>query len=120
MKLSVEFIKANTDCMEYKIDELANGRTLIDHTILTKLGLSPPIILEVIEKIKLGGNLRFHLYADIVNRVLHAFEKQYPENKHPRKTIQGVRDYADDKITIEELKKIRADTDAGNFDCRRH
>ncbi len=44
------------------------------------------------------------LMADVAERVLPVFEKKYPDDKRPREAIQAVRDFADGKITEEELE----------------
>lgn len=49
--------------------------------------------------------------ADIAELVLPIFEERYPDNKAPRKAIEGARLFADGKISKEELKS-RADAAA--------
>jgi len=41
--------------------------------------------------------------ADCAERVLPIYEKEYPNNNAPRKTIQAVRDYANGKINKNQL-----------------
>ena len=41
--------------------------------------------------------------ADCAERVLPIYEKDYPDDDRPRKAIQAARDYANGKITEEEL-----------------
>ena len=48
-----------------------------------------------------------HLAADYAERALPIFEKTYPDDKRPREAIQGVRDYVEGKITLDELKVFR-------------
>ena len=48
------------------------------------------------------GRIR-HLTADYAERVLHLYEKEHPNDKRPRRAIQAVRDFADGKITEEEM-----------------
>ena len=48
------------------------------------------------------GKIR-HLAADCAERVLHIFEIEYPEDKRPREAIQAARDFADGKITKDEM-----------------
>ncbi len=47
------------------------------------------------------------LMADVAESVLPIFEKQCPDDKRPREAIQATRDYADGKITQDELKEKR-------------
>jgi hypothetical protein len=56
--------------------------------------------------------LVFNSVADCAETALHLFEKKYPDDKISREAIQAVRNYADDKITLKELKKYRAAADA--------
>jgi len=49
--------------------------------------------------------------ADVAELVLPIFEERYPDNKAPRKAIEGARLFADGKISKEELKS-RADAAA--------
>ena len=46
--------------------------------------------------------------ADCAERVLPFYEKDYPDDNRPRKAIQAARDYANEKITKEELDAARA------------
>ena len=41
--------------------------------------------------------------ADCAERVLHLFEKQFPEDKRPREAIQAARDFANGKISQDQL-----------------
>jgi len=43
-------------------------------------------------------------YADVVERVLHIFEREYPKDKRPREAIQACRDYANNLIDASKLK----------------
>jgi hypothetical protein len=47
------------------------------------------------------------LSADYAERVLHIYEKEYPDDKRVRECIQATRDYADGKITEEKLKEFK-------------
>ena len=53
-----------------------------------------------------SGKIRY-LAADFAERVLHIFEEKHPNDKRPREAIQGVRDYVEGKITLDELKVFR-------------
>jgi len=86
-----------------KILELADGRQWINHRTLTKLGLKPSEIIWFIEKLEIGGKIRYLLYAGIAERVLHIYEKEYPDDKHPRHTIKDIRDYVAGKISKEKM-----------------
>ena len=45
--------------------------------------------------------------ADCAELVLHVYEKQYPRDNRPRKSIQAARDYANGLISEEELHAAR-------------
>ena len=45
--------------------------------------------------------------ADCAERVLHIYEKKHPDDGRPRKAIQAARDYANGKITKNELAAAR-------------
>ena len=47
--------------------------------------------------------------ADVVESVLFIYEKQYPNDLRVRNCINGIRDYCNDKISEEELNKLRED-----------
>ena len=46
--------------------------------------------------------------ADCAEAVLHLFEKKYPKDDRPRKSIQAARDFANGKISAKELSAARA------------
>ena len=46
--------------------------------------------------------------ADCAERTLPVYEKDYPDDDRPRKAIQAARDYANGKITKDELATARA------------
>ena len=45
----------------------------------------------------------YRLKADVAEAVLYLFEDKYPEDKRPRQAIQAARDFADGKISEEQL-----------------
>jgi len=45
--------------------------------------------------------------ADVAESVLHLFEEEFPNDKRPRKAIEGIRLYHAGKITKYELNKLR-------------
>jgi len=94
-----------------KILELADGRQWINHRTLTKLGLKPSEIIWFIEKLEIGGKIRYLLYADIAESVLHIFENKFPDDKHPRNAIEGIRKFVAGIITEKELEIIAANAD---------
>jgi hypothetical protein len=59
----------------------------------------------------------FHAIADCAETALPFFEKKYCDDKRPREAIQIVRNYADGKINLEELKKYRAAAAAYAYDA---
>jgi len=46
------------------------------------------------------------LLADVTESVLHIWEKEYPDDDRPRKYIEGIRLFYDEKITAERLNKL--------------
>jgi hypothetical protein len=50
----------------------------------------------------------YRISADCAESVLHLFEKEYPNEPAPRNAIQASRDYADGKISKEELRIAEA------------
>jgi len=53
--------------------------------------------------------IKMLISADIVESVLHIFEKQYPNDMRVRNCIQGVRDYCNGKITKAKLNILKFD-----------
>ena len=51
--------------------------------------------------------------ADCAEHVLHIYEKEFPDDDRPRKAIQAARDYANEKITKDELAAAWAAEAAG-------
>jgi len=47
------------------------------------------------------------ILADVAESVLYIYEEKYPNDSRVRDCIQGIRDYCNDKITKEELFKLR-------------
>lgn len=74
-------------------------------------------LIEILEKhgieqaVKALDNHPYKFYclflADAAESVLHIFECAYPDNKHLRLLIDGVRDFYVDNITIEGLNRLR-------------
>ena len=61
--------------------------------------------------------------AACAERVLYIFERQYPDDKGPREAIQAVRDFAEGKISLYQLRDkcaaARADASARAADAAR-
>jgi len=47
------------------------------------------------------------LCADIVQSVLHFFEKEYPHDERPKQAIEAIRKYVKKKLTIQEFQIIK-------------
>jgi hypothetical protein len=47
------------------------------------------------------------ILADVAESVLHIYEEKYPNDFSVRNCIQGIRDFCNDKITEEDLEKLR-------------
>jgi hypothetical protein len=45
--------------------------------------------------------------ADVAESVFHIYEEKYPGDFRVRNCIQGIRDFCNDKITREDLEKLR-------------
>ena len=54
--------------------------------------------------------IRMLIYVDIVESVLHIYEKRHPGDMRMRDCIQGIRDYCDGKITKAELNTLKINT----------
>ena len=50
------------------------------------------------------------LLANIAESVLHIYEKRYPDDNRIRACIEGVKKYAKNEITLEQLKELKAYT----------
>ena len=53
--------------------------------------------------------------ADVAESVLHIFENEYPDDKRPRKCIDGIRLWCDGKITDDELDELRKDAYSDDY-----
>jgi len=61
--------------------------------------------VRLLRRIETWNKRTIYLYcADVVERVLHIFEREYPEDKRPREAIQACRDYANNLIDASKLK----------------
>ena len=59
---------------------------------------------RLVRRIETWNNKTLRLYAaDCAERVVSLYEKDYPTDTRPRKAIQAARDFANGKITAEEL-----------------
>jgi hypothetical protein len=58
----------------------------------------------------------YRLKADIAESVLYIFEEKYPEDKRPREAIQAARDFANGKISKQELTAAYTYADAAAYD----
>ena len=113
MRITLKMALAFRGCLSRKkILELADGRQWINHRTLTKLGLKPSEIIWFIEKLEIGGKIRYLLYADIAESVLHIFENKFPDDKQPRNAIEGIRKFVAGIITEKELEIIAYSADA--------
>lgn len=54
---------------------------------------------------------KYHYLADIAESVLHVFEKAYPDDMRPRRSIQDMRDFADGKISKKRMNATRNATE---------
>ncbi len=70
--------------------------------------------LRVIEEHKKERSL---LLADIAESVLHIYEKKYPTDTRIKDCIEAIKDYANNKITKEELLAFRHSADAAAADA---
>lgn len=69
---------------------------------------------QLIKAINIGKQLRLFA-ADCAEHVLHIFEEKFPNDLRPRKAIVAARDYANGKISAEELKTAHATVFAAGF-----
>ena len=56
--------------------------------------------------------IRMLIGADVVESVLHIYEKQYPNDNRMRDYIQGIRDYCNGEITKAKLNTLKIDVAA--------
>ena len=64
---------------------------------------------RLVRRIETWNDKTLRLYAaDCAERVVSLYEKDYPTDTRPRKAIQAARDFANGKITAEELNAAYA------------
>jgi len=118
MKTTLKRIRKHEPCSDSWENLLRHlGKTEADNedlelkTILDLLGVQDAI--WALRSIK-GIDKEIRLFAcDCAESVLHIFEKKYPNDNRPRKSIEVSRLFAEGKATREDLK---AAWDAGDAD----
>ncbi len=99
-------LEQNWEILRKHLGKTEGDEQLKFSTIMEAVGLEPAYhCLHALSEEHQSFVLNFE--ADVAERVLPIFEKQYPDDKRPREAIQAKRDYADGKITKEKLKEKR-------------